>query len=140
MRTQSQQTTRNLTPTSLATHRGLAYDPFEHADALGIAVVIRPLENAHEYWSESRMTVYLKSGMREAMCRVALAHGIAHMLLGHRENSAKNEHAANRYASLHLIHPSELADVEAWAPDEATVARELRVTQRILSAYRGVRA
>jgi hypothetical protein len=125
---------------SLRLPRGKAYDPYAHAAALEVQVLFRPLTRANEFWLEKSRTIFLKSGMREDNCRVALAHGLAHMILGHPDDRPKFEQAADRYCSLHLIHPVELgAAISAFPDDEARVAAELGVTRRVLRAYLEVR-
>lgn len=130
-----QHETPKWTPTSLRLPRGRAYDPFEHADALGLQVIMRPIRTANELWMPEFQTIVIKSGMRAVHQRNALAHGIGHADLGHVDDRPKFEHAADRYASLYLIDPAEFADVTAWSDDPDKVAGELGVTRRLLDAY-----
>jgi Zn-dependent peptidase ImmA (M78 family) len=123
------------TPRSLRLPRGKAYDPFEHADALGIQVITRPIRTANELWMPEYKTIVLKTGMRVVHQRVALAHGLGHAELGHIDDRPKHEIQADRYASLHLIHPAEFAAVVEWTDDMGKVASELGVTRRLLDAY-----
>ncbi|MCU1409477.1 MAG: ImmA/IrrE family metallo-endopeptidase [Rhodoglobus sp.] len=67
--------------------------------------------------------------------RNALAHGLAHWTLGHRDDRPKFEHQADRVACLYLIDPIELRAVAAWTDDHGTIAQELGVTERHLSAF-----
>jgi hypothetical protein len=130
-----QPATRSSTPTSLTLLRGRAYDPYAHADALGLQVIVRPIRTANELWMPEFFTIVVRSGMRAVHQRNALAHGIGHADLGHVDDRPKFEHAADRYASLYLIDPAELADVAAWSDDPGRVASELGVTRRLLDAY-----
>lgn len=123
------------TQTSLLHRRGLAYDPWEHADAMGIQVMERPLRTANELWLPEHSTIVIKSGMRAVHKRTALAHGIGHAALAHEDDRPKFENQADRYATLYLIHPDELDAVRQWTLDLPTIAVELGVTARLLAAY-----
>lgn len=116
---------------------GSAYDPWEHAAALGIDVIERPLTDVNELWIPDLRLIVLKSSMRPAHLRNALAHGVAHAALGHRDDRPKHEWQADRYAASRLIDPAELRRVTAWAHDPGQIATELGVTRRLLLAYPG---
>jgi Zn-dependent peptidase ImmA (M78 family) len=81
--------------------------------------------------------IVLKRSMRAVHQRNALAHGIAHAVLGHRDDRPKHERQADRYAARHLIDPVELRAVQAWTQDPGQIAAELGVTRRLLLAYSG---
>jgi len=87
----------------------------------------------------SYRTIVVRSDLREAHRRTALAHGIAHWELMHPDDRPKHEAQADRYAALYLIHPRELAEVSAWTSDPAKIAIELGVTVRLLEAYRSAK-
>lgn len=132
--------TQPWTPTNLRLPRGHRYDPWVHAELLGLQVLERPLEDANEYWSEPLQTIYLRESMRPFNQRIALAHGIAHMVLEHPDDRPKYEFAANRLCSLLLIDPRELDQARlAFPGDNAAVAIEVGVTPRVLAAYLGRR-
>ena len=114
--------------------RGRAYDPWEHADAIGVRVITRPLRFANELWLPDYELIVLKASMRPAHQRNALAHGVAHAVLGHRDDRPKHERQADRYAAWHLIDPRELRDLGSWARDPGQLAAELGVTRRLLLA------
>ena len=126
--------TSSSTPMSSGFPRGREYDPWQHAESIGVTVVSRPLEHANELWFPDRRMIILKSGMRPAHQRNALAHGVAHAVLGHRDDRPKHERQADRYAAWHLIDPRELAALGAWARDPGQLAAELGVTRRLLLA------
>ena len=130
-----QRETQNWTKTSLRLPRGRRYDPWVHADALGIQVIVRPIRSANELWMPEFNTIVIKSGMRSVHQRNALAHGIGHAALAHEDDRPKHEHQADRYASLYLIDPVEFADVTAWTDDPGRICHELGVTRRLLDAY-----
>lgn len=125
------------TTTSLLLRRGRAYDPWEHAEAIGLQVIERPIRTANELFMPDHRVIVIRSGLRAVHKRNALAHGIAHAELGHRDDRPKHEHQADRFASLYLVHPAEFADVAQWAQDDAgIICAELGITLRVLEAYR----
>jgi Zn-dependent peptidase ImmA (M78 family) len=132
-----QHETQSSTPTSLRLPRGRAYDPFAHADALGLQVIFRPIRTANELWMPEYSTIVIKSGMRAVHQRNALAHGIGHAALAHVDDRPKHEHQADRFASLYLIDPAEFAAIARWTDDLDKIASELGVTRRLLEAYQG---
>lgn len=77
----------------------------------------------------------LRSGMRALHLRNGLAHGIGHAEMGHIDDRPKHEMQADRYASLHLIHPAEYERVAVWTDDAALICQELQVTHRLLVAF-----
>lgn len=116
--------------------RGRAYDPWQHAQALGITVIERRLTTANELWVPDLNTLFLQSTLRAVHKRTALAHGIAHSELGHRDSRPKHEHQADRYSALYLIDPAEFRDVARWAQDDkGIICTELGVTTRVLDAF-----
>lgn len=130
------QKTPSIEQTKLLLPRGRAYDPFEHADALGLQVLLRPIDEDELLLKREYRTVVVCSEIRGAHQRTALAHGIGHWELAHPDDRPKFEHQADRYAALYLIHPLELDEVCRWTDDPALIAQELRVTRRLLEAYR----
>ena len=114
---------------------GRHYDPWRHADELGLRVLLADLDWANELWLPDRRLILLKRSMRPAHQRNALAHGIGHAVLGHRDDRPKHERQADRYAARRLIDPAELRAVQAWTQDPGHIAAELGVTRRLLLAY-----
>lgn len=127
--------TLSLSKTSLTQPKGRAYDPWAHADALGIEIVIRPIRTAHELWLPEYKTLIVHSKLRAAHQRSALAHGVAHAALAHEDDRPKHERQADRLAALHLIDPEEVADLYKWCPDEQRIVTELGVTTRLFRAF-----
>lgn len=123
----------NWNPTSR--HRGRAYDPWEHAEELGVQVILRPLRTAHELWLPDYQTLVVHSRLRAVHQRNALAHGVAHAALAHQDDRPKHERQADRFAAHNLIDPAELADLYRWCPDEGRIVMELGVTTRLFRAY-----
>jgi len=98
-------------------------------------VLVRPIRTANELWLPDYDTIVLKSGMRAAHMRGALAHEIGHAVLAHEDDRPKHEHQADRYAADNLIDLEECIDVMKWAPDCQKLANELGVTLRLMRAY-----
>ncbi|GAA4774288.1 hypothetical protein GCM10023351_18350 [Microbacterium gilvum] len=128
-----------MTPSSNRTSpsfpRGRAYDPYAHADAIGLEVVVRPLRTGHELWLPELRTLIVNSKLRSVHRRNALAHGIGHSEYGHEDDRPKHEKQADQFAAWHLIDPEELADLYRWCPDEERLVSELGVTLRLFRAY-----
>lgn len=114
---------------------GTDYDPWRHADELGLRVALADLEWANELWLPDHRTIVLRRSMRASHQRNALAHGIGHAVLGHRDDRPKHERQADRYAARRLIDPLALRALQAWTQDPAQIAAELGVTRRLLLAY-----
>ncbi len=130
--------TPNWTPTSPSFPRGRDYDPFEHADALGIDILLRPIRSANELWLPDHRTLVIKEGMRAVHQRNACAHGVAHAELAHVDSRPKHEVQADRFAAHQLIEHDELLDLMQWTPDAHRLAHELGVTTRLLRVYLNV--
>ena len=115
--------------------RGRAYDPWVHAEQLGVEVIHRPLRTAHGLWLPDMNTIVIHSRLRAAAQRNVLAHEIGHADLGHRDDRPKHERQADVYAARNLICPDELDDLYKWCPDEGRVISELGVTTRLFRAF-----
>lgn len=115
--------------------RGRKYDPFAHAEALGIQVLFRAIRTANELWLPDHRTLVIKTSMRIVHQRNACAHGVAHAVFAHEDDRPRHEAQADRYAAENLIDPLELVDLMQWTPDSARLATELGVTTRLLDVY-----
>ncbi len=127
--------TRNLRKTNHSTRKGLLYDPWDHAEQLGVEVVTRPLRTAHGLWLPDHRTILIHSRLRAGAQRLILAHEIGHADLAHPDDRPKHERQADEYAARNLICPRELEAAYRWAPDEGALVRELGVTTRLFRAY-----
>lgn len=116
------------------TRRG-AYDPYEHADRMGIPVIQGRLRTANGLWIPEERVIVLRPGMRRLLERSTLAHELGHAALGHRDDRPRHERQADIYAARHLIDPHHLADVARGHPDPGQWCTELDVTPRILETY-----
>lgn len=126
--------TRRLATTS-STTRGRSYDPWEHADHLGIEVVVRRLRTAHGRWFPDHGQILLSDRLRARDQRLVLAHEIGHGALMHPDDRPKHERQADQFAARNLICPDELADLSEWCDDERRIIHELGVTTRLFRAY-----
>jgi Zn-dependent peptidase ImmA (M78 family) len=117
---------------------GRSYDPFAHADELGVQVIFRPIRTANELWLPDHWTLVIKDGMRAIHQRNAAAHGLGHAVHGHEDDRAKHEVQADRWAAERLIDPTEIRELMKWTPDSARLANELGVTTRLLRVYLNV--
>lgn len=133
-------TTRKRRPTSLILPRGLRYDPYEHAEALGIEVIHRPIKSACGLWLPDHNLIVIRSGMRRIHDRSTLAHEIAHAELGHTDDRPLHEKRADMFAAEYLVAEPEARRAAAIVPDIHGLAFELCVSVRILSAWFGRRA
>lgn len=130
--------TRSWTRTSQSSRRGREYDPYAHADELGLQVLHRPIRTAHELWLPEHRTLVIKDGMRAVHQRNACAHGVAHAALAHPDDRPKHEMQADRYAVERLINVDEALELMQWAPDLPRLAAELGVTNRFLRVFLNV--
>lgn len=121
--------------TSLTLPRGRAYDPWEHADALGIPVYVRRLRTANARYFREYGEILVSDRLRVRDQRLVLAHELGHAELLHTDDRPKYELQADRFAAQNLICPDELADLYEWCPDEQRIVAELGVTTKLFRAY-----
>lgn len=121
--------------TNLTTTRGSAYDPWAHAEQLGIEVVERPLRTAHGLWVPDKRTILIHSRLRASHRRSALAHELGHAHHHHRDDRPKHEKQADKFAAYHLVDPGELAGLYETCDDERAIVQELGITTRLFRAY-----
>lgn len=113
----------------------MTYDPYEHAERIGIEVIHRPLRTRNGMWIPDHRLIVVRAGMRAIHDRCALAHELGHACLGHRDDRPKHERQADWFAARHLIDRAAAEAVFEWAPDEAVAAFELGVSLRLLRAW-----
>jgi Zn-dependent peptidase ImmA (M78 family) len=117
-----------------------AYDPYEHADRLGVQVVYGRLRTANGLWLPDQRTIILNTKMRVMLERTTLTHEIGHVCLGHIESTPRNERMADRFAAKHLVDPDHLERVSRFTPDPAQWAVELQITPHVLETYLTMRS
>ena len=127
--------TPRLVTTNPTTPRGRAYDPWEHADSLGIEVVVRRLRTAHGWWFPDYGQILISDRLRARDQRLVLSHELGHGALMHPDDRPKHEKQADQFAARNLICPDELADLYEWCPDEQRIVAELGVTTTLFRAY-----
>lgn len=112
-----------------------AYDPYDHAERLGIHVVSGRIRSSNGLWIAEERMIILKRGLRVAHERQVLAHELGHALLGHTTTTPRHERQADRWAARKLIEPTRLADVASMSPDPGVWAIELGVTEDLMDLY-----
>ena len=127
--------TLSLGSTSLTLPRGRNYDPWEHAEALGIPVFVRRLRSANAIYFREYGEIILSDKLRARDQRLALSHEVGHVELLHQDDRPKHEKQADQFAAQNLICPIELADLYGWCPDERKIVAELGVTTTLFRAY-----
>lgn len=127
--------TLRLGSTNLKTPRGRAYDPWEHADQLGIPVIVRRLRSANGLWMPEYGQILISDKLRVGHQRLVLAHEIGHGVLMHPDDRPKHEKQADQFAARNLICPDELADLYEWCRDERRIVAELGVTTTLFRSY-----
>lgn len=127
--------TPNWGTTNLILPKGRAYDPWEHADLLGIPVFVRRLRTAHGRWFPEYGEIIISDRLRVGDQRLSLSHELGHGVLGHPDDRPKHEKQADQFAAQNLICPDELADLRDWCPDEDRIISELGVTRHLFRAY-----
>lgn len=128
----------------MSEQRGQAYDPWRHAEVLGLAVVERW---RLPYGDDGRFVlpdwrIELRRGLTTRAARCVLAHEIQHALA--RDPSTRfgpvrdrQETLARRRAALMLVDPREYAAVEAvYGPYVGLLADELDVLPSVIVDFR----
>jgi len=109
------------------------YDPFAHAERLGIRVEYQSLRSARGLWLPDYRTIILKAGMRRLDERSTLTHELGHVCLGHRDDRPKFEIAADRWAVRKLIPRPNLERASLFSDDPAQWCHELGVSADLLT-------
>ncbi|MCS4276754.1 Zn-dependent peptidase ImmA (M78 family) [Mycetocola sp. BIGb0189] len=111
------------------------YDPYAHAEALGVAVLARRIGAPTGLWVPRLRVIFVRPGLTARHERSVVAHEVAHVVLGHSATSRKEERAADALAARNLIEDRRFAEVARWTQQRHELAVELGVTERILGAY-----
>lgn len=115
------------------------YDPFAHAEALGLRVEYQSLRTSHGLLIPDRGLILLRPRMRAATERSVLAHEIEHHLRRHRRAfgvyELRQEREADAGAAARLITPERWQEVTAWSDNPTEWAQELRVTGDLILAF-----
>lgn len=111
------------------------YDPYEHAEHLGIDVIHRTIKSADGFWYPGHRVIVIRSGMTTAYDKSTLAHEVAHAMLGHTDSCPKNERMADRIAAENMINMKMCASALKWVPDAHILASELGVTIGLVRVF-----
>lgn len=115
------------------------YDPFEHADVLGLQIEHQSLRTDMGLYIPGSDLILLRPRMKAVVERCVLAHEIQHHLAHDRRTtgiySLRQERRADLGAARKLIRPERMREVSAWSSDPHEWAIDLRVTGDILLAY-----
>jgi len=114
------------------------YDPYEHAESLGIRVEHQSLRTHNGLWVPDKNSIILRSRMRAVHDRSVLAHELGHANFAHRDDRPKHEVQADRYAAENMIDHAEIIDLMKWNSDPVKIANELEVSGRLLRVYLNV--
>ncbi|UCR88327.1 ImmA/IrrE family metallo-endopeptidase [Mycetocola spongiae] len=112
-----------------------SYNPYNHAEALGVKVAHRSLGRETGLWVPRLNTIFLRPGMSARQERSVLAHEIAHRELGHTLCTRKTEAEADRRAAGMLLSPAKVLGALDRGASQADVAAEFGVTDRLLRAF-----
>lgn len=122
------------------------YDPYSHAQDLGLVVIYAPLCDRWGEYHHGKRTVVLHRGLTAAQERCTLAHEVAHaeygdVVTGRQWWDARSEARADRVAAGRLVDPGDLKGLVAvYGEDFDRLALELGVTRWLLdAALRGQR-
>jgi len=113
----------------------MTYDPFAHAEKLGIEIVYRRLTTANGLWVPDLRTIFLQPRMRAVHERSVLGHELGHVCLGHRTSTPRNERQADRFAAARLVDRDRLVDVQRASSDPNVWANEVGVTLDLLETW-----
>ena len=111
------------------------YDPYQHAEELGVKVIHRRLTTGTGLWVPDLGVIFIQDGMRVIHDRSTLAHEIGHADLGHWNSRPKHEVMADRYAAERMVDPEQLADLMRWSPDPSRWSLEMGVSTRLIRVY-----
>lgn len=116
-----------------------SYDPFQHAERLGVEVCWKELpHNIHGLWTGAK--VLLDPRLSTLQVRSDLTHELVHVELDepylHKSYAARVENRCDKVAAARLIDYSEYASLARIYPDNLPLlAVELGVTQEMLETY-----
>jgi Zn-dependent peptidase ImmA (M78 family) len=117
---------------------GSGYDPYEHAERLGVQLVPGRLRASNALWVPEKRMIILQPRMKVIQERSVLAHELGHVELGHRDDRPKHEVLADRFAAENLVDPDRLLELIDWAPNTAHLSLELGVTTKLMQVYLNV--
>ncbi|UFU14590.1 ImmA/IrrE family metallo-endopeptidase [Curtobacterium sp. C1] len=111
------------------------FDPYEHAEKLGITVIHRPLRTDLGRWYPQYNLIVIRDRLRDVHDRATLTHELGHASLGHTQSTPKHEALADRWASEMLIGYDEYRRAARWAADTYELAHELQVPPEVMRRW-----
>lgn len=119
----------------------MTYDPYRHADSLGIWVHYGSVPDSDDgYYDDERQLIVLRHNLGRRLERCVLAHEVAHAV--RRDISSplclirkRQELAADELAASWLVDDKELRCSVAVSNDPGRWCLDLDITPRILNAY-----
>lgn len=114
----------------------MSYNPWDHAETLGVSVGWHPLKHSNGIWLPSHNRIILNNHLPQWAINAVLAHEVVHA--EHHDppgEVAKHERRANRIAAHRLIDPERLRELAATTSDYDRLCFELGVTRPMLVEY-----
>lgn len=117
---------------------GSWYDPWQHAEQLGIPVVYRTDFRSAETngcYDDEYRAIFMRTGLTHTVERCTLAHEIVHAEhrdIGHLQIQ---EDRADRIAAERLISLREIRDAQELNPDLGAIAIDLDVTEHMMNVF-----
>jgi Zn-dependent peptidase ImmA (M78 family) len=108
------------------------YDPYEHAHRLGIQIGYQRLRTGNGLWVPDHRLIILQPRLRRIEERSVLTHEMAHVCLGHRDTTPRNELRADRWAVHKLIPPGALEEAALFSAEPGQWCHQLGVSADIL--------
>lgn len=112
------------------------YNPWDHAETLGVSVGWHPLKHSNGIWLPSHERIVLNTALPEWAVTPVLAHECVHAEYHDPPGQVeRHERRANRIAAERLIDPERLEYLAKTTPDYDRLCIELGVTRPMLIEY-----
>ncbi|UAJ78363.1 ImmA/IrrE family metallo-endopeptidase [Leifsonia sp. ZF2019] len=114
------------------------YDPWVHAEDLGVPVIFRPdlpTPKMVACYSRRKQAIFVRPNQHFIVERCAIAHEIVHFENDDVGTTRTQEDRANRIAARRLIRASRIAELYGITDDPDRIALHLEVTERMLRVY-----
>jgi hypothetical protein len=112
------------------------YDPWDHAESVGAAVVYReelPRPEMVACYSSRYDAIFIRSDAQGVIERCALTHELVHFEHKDVGTTKIQEDRADRLTAMRLIRPSRVEQIASDDPGE--IGLELRVTEKVMRTY-----
>lgn len=113
------------------------YDPWRHAEMLGIDIVHRDLPDPRMVaaYSEAHGAIFLRTTLHSISERCGLAHEIVHAEHADVGYNEAQEERADRIAARRLIRPWRISHLYSNSESPGDIALELGVTDHIMETW-----